>query len=395
MSFKNTLSGDTYDFHGIDEFGENDYMTNSDIPAVFINYHSSRFTPHPHLDEDMKAIDTSTFNNLPKYMSIEVIDSLAYNLGIKDNDLILAYGPEYVVRSTVPWEKAFSGWIVAETTMADKEKDITIYRIDSVSPEKSTLRTIRLPKGRIKDLGFDAHLTFKTRKQENRIRRTADDSDLFTTKANSDSVVPVLTMRYKSAKLANNDSIDIERRESGHGILIKADFSKIPGWTWAIGNNKETLDSMLTFAIKLNQSYHNADINCRYTVFDGQHLLQFTDSLKNLDEMIITYIGGLRPLQLSQIAQLDELIPAMKAEMLPEEIKVNCAYYLWDFFPKSAVGIYESYKGELPKEALDQLINYYSTDCKDKKKVKLYKKQSKTAQSFFEGINIINLEDYY
>ena len=85
----------------------------------------------------------------------------------------------------------------------------------------------------------------------------------------------------------------------------------------------------------------------------------------------------------------------MKTETLPEEIKVSCAFYLWNLYPKTAVEIYESYSGELPTEALEHRIKYYSTDCKDKKKVKLYKKQLKTSRSFSEDIDIINFEDYY
>lgn len=393
MSFKLTLNGEMYDYHGIDEFGEDDYMIFYDYPAVYVCHNTPRFSRLPFLDEDMKAVDTSTINRLPKYMSIEVTDSLAYNLGIKDNDLILAYGPEYVVRNTTTLVNAISGWTVAETTLAGEEKDMTIFRIDSVSPEKCSLRTIRLPKGRTKDLGFVTHLTYKTRKQEDRIRRTKANSDLFAAKADSDSLAPVFTMDYLSAHRVDLDSLSTT--ESGHGILLKAEFSKIPEWTWSIGENIAPLDTMLGIAIELNDYLLNADIHCRYTVFDGKHILQFTDSLKNAEDANVPYKGNLKKHHLSQLVRFAEEIPDMEREFLPEEIKVQYADLLWNFFRKSAVEIYESYQGELTGKALERLIQYYSNDCKDKKKVKQYKKQAKTAHYFFEGIDINKLEGYY
>ena len=393
MTYKQTLTGEMYDIRGIDEFGEDDYMVFYGIPAVHVFHNSPLYNSSIWLDEDKNPVDSSTIERLPKYMSIEVTDSSAYNLGVKDNDLILTYGPDYAVTHNMRLEEAYSGWTVAETTLADEDKEMTVFRIDSVSPEKCFIRTISLPKGRTKDLGFVSHLTYKTRKQEERIRRTTVGSNIFKAKTDRDSLVQIFTLNYKSADIV--DTAGLGAQESGHGILLKAEFSKLPDWSWTIGDKEDEFFPMLSTAFHINQSYPNAGIQCRYTVFDGKHILQFTDSLKNENEIFVPNKGVLRPLQLAKLAKLDELTPSLKTETLPEEIKVSCAFYLWNLYPKTAVEIYESYSGELPTEALEHLIKYYSTDCKDKKKVKLYKKQLKTSRSFSEDIDIINFEDYY
>ena len=149
-----------------DEFGEPDY---SSTPSYYIRFTSKGVVDYD--ENNNKIVDFDKFKNIClKAMSIEVTDSSAYALGIKDNDIILCYGESYQLIDTIGYWDFLGKWSVAQIFEAPKNKSVLVFRINPETKDYG-LFTFTLPKGNPSQLGFIVHPTFKTQRQHARIQK--------------------------------------------------------------------------------------------------------------------------------------------------------------------------------------------------------------------------------
>lgn len=159
---------------GRDEFGEPDYIVS---PGGIFYYRKLSVTDTDlDLDENSKVItDQEDFKNrCPKVMTIEVIDSLAYQLGLCDNDVILTdgsyavdvFGLDSVFIST---DKFFHDWTIHSVIDGDAARNMVVFRVD---PETLKYRLVRIEnlKGSPSELGYITHVRYLTQKQLRRIQ---------------------------------------------------------------------------------------------------------------------------------------------------------------------------------------------------------------------------------
>lgn len=111
----------------------------------------------------------SLYNALPKALSIEVTDSTAYRLGMKDNDIILQYGGwMYQANQTSRLKESF----YLETILkAQEEKVLLLLRSDSKT-KKTWVEKITLPPGKLSDLGINPILRCLASKENQRLTDT-------------------------------------------------------------------------------------------------------------------------------------------------------------------------------------------------------------------------------
>lgn len=172
---RKTLSGEYYHYSFYDEFFEPDYLITNDG-----NIYSTKGGNRRHYGEvlflDENGITINPYENnklrdmLSKAISIEVIDSSAYRLGLKDNDLILRYGDYNVNLSHPLKEKDFKiQWTIRSVINANKQKDMVVFRIENGSKGEYGLKTISNLSGTPSEIGFVPHIKYLTAKQRDRI----------------------------------------------------------------------------------------------------------------------------------------------------------------------------------------------------------------------------------
>lgn len=161
-------------FIGKDEFGEPEYI---DAPSLLFYY--QRFTKNGYFayDENNRIItDVDSLRDvLPKVISIEVVDSIAYKIGLKDNDIILLYGDYHMELDDISTFYDFrTEWTLRSVLEADKQKSMFVFR---VNPETLEYGIEEIPdlKGAPSDLGFVAHIRYLTKKQRERIGNAIDE----------------------------------------------------------------------------------------------------------------------------------------------------------------------------------------------------------------------------
>lgn len=163
-------------FVGRDEFGEPDYIT-SDGGNTYYYQKMSRQGYNVFYDENNNPINDfeSLRDTLPKILTIEVIDSVAYRLGLKDNDVIVSYG-NYVwpVGERMDYHSFRALWALDCVSDASKSKKMIVFRVNPETLEYGITEIDGL-KGSPSELGFLAHVRFLTQKQEERIRTAIKD----------------------------------------------------------------------------------------------------------------------------------------------------------------------------------------------------------------------------
>lgn len=166
---------------GRDEFGEPDYITSNSATYYYSRISSNSNTKF--YDEDNNEIEDEEElrDNLPKLMTIEVIDSSAYALGIRDNDVILLYG-DYAVdvealdSVLVTYEQFRKDWSLHSVFEAKDNRRMVVFRIEDAANNKFGLVEINDLKGTPSDLGFLPHIRYLTKKQLARIQRVVRDN---------------------------------------------------------------------------------------------------------------------------------------------------------------------------------------------------------------------------
>lgn len=170
-----TFDGSYNVYNIVDEFGEPDYLTSSD-GLIYSSFGSSesRFGNNIYRDEfgtELSKRDyVSLRDSLPKVMSVEVIDSVAYMLGLKDNDVILKYGDYKVDINNPLSERNFKvQWALRSVLDALDAKDMVIFRVEDADAGKFGLVNIQTLKGSPSELGFIPHIRYLTQRQRDRI----------------------------------------------------------------------------------------------------------------------------------------------------------------------------------------------------------------------------------
>ena len=166
---------------GRDEFGEPDYITSNSTTY----YYSKRFAKSKtkYYDEDNNEIknEEELRDNLPKVMTIEVVDSSAYVKGLRDNDVILLFG-NYAVDVNaldsvfVSYEQFRKDWSLRSILDASMNKRMVVFRIEDASNNKYGLVEIKNLKGTPSELGFLPHIRYLTKKQLARIQHSVKDN---------------------------------------------------------------------------------------------------------------------------------------------------------------------------------------------------------------------------
>ena len=154
---------------GRDEFGEPDYIV---TPGNVFYYQRNSIQ----YDEDNHPI-TNYFaarDSLPKVMSIEVTDSIAYSLGLLDNDIVVAEGVYGCDPRNPVAESQFRGNHALATVLnGSRSRSMTVLRADTAA---RCFRAITLPdiSGYLSQNGILLHERFLTRRQLDRIGRAID-----------------------------------------------------------------------------------------------------------------------------------------------------------------------------------------------------------------------------
>ena len=162
-----------------DEFGDPDYCSgNSSLYYYVKGYPNSSnykfFDEHNHEIESFDELRDS----LPKVMTIEVVDSVAYEHGLRDNDIILIYGDDYTVDldNTLSLNDFRFNWTLRSVMDAEKNKQMVVFRIEDAATNQYSLVQINDLYGTPSELGFLPHIRYLTEKQKNRIQKVIQDS---------------------------------------------------------------------------------------------------------------------------------------------------------------------------------------------------------------------------
>lgn len=172
-------------YYGVDEFGEPDYVVNVD-GTIYNHFRRTKKGGEPRLEDgdmpggvyDMRH----AANQLPKIMTIEVIDSVGYLHGLKDNDVVVQWGDYVIAPEMMESEADFiSRWIVRAVLDADLPREMVVFRIEDAKAGKFGLVKIALPAGTPSELGFAPHVRFLTGRQQQRIAGSiADNPEMIT-----------------------------------------------------------------------------------------------------------------------------------------------------------------------------------------------------------------------
>lgn len=160
---------------GRDEFNEPDYITSNHgtyyYQKLYPNSEPKFFDENNREIEDEKELR----DTLPKVMTIEVVDSIAYSHGLRDNDVILLYGDYAVNLDDIPSYNQFRrDWVLRTILDARKNKRMVVFRIEDASKNQYGLVEIDNLEGTPSELGFLAHIRYLTKKQTKRIQDAID-----------------------------------------------------------------------------------------------------------------------------------------------------------------------------------------------------------------------------
>ena len=169
-----SLNGDIAGWYGTDEFGEPNYF--SDKLEVY--YKSSKRIKKDqwdyfNIDEQQIQNFSLLRDNLSKYSSIEIVDSLGYVNGFRDNDIIMAINGSGVNPLSKESDFLAQNVFLRIQSITDA-KEILVYRID---PEtlKSYCEIINIGPGTLEEYGIKLHEFFSTERQAQRINSAFDD----------------------------------------------------------------------------------------------------------------------------------------------------------------------------------------------------------------------------
>lgn len=223
---------------GIDEFNEPDYV----VPAhgnIYTSTRNARNSTTYMSDDNLPIENDSDYmtlkDNLTKVMSIEVVDSIGYKLGFKDNDLILLYGnysPAYKM-SAYDFRTA---WTLASILEADRDSRMVVFRINDADNNDYGLVEINGLRGTLSELGIRTHTRYLTSRQYFRIASVCNNKDFFDTSGYGSGDNSVI-LSYKEY-YRNNSSIYFKEVKDP-AVLLGACIREY-GMRWDITDSDDT-----------------------------------------------------------------------------------------------------------------------------------------------------------
>ncbi|MDE6311752.1 MAG: hypothetical protein K2L96_08070 [Muribaculaceae bacterium] len=246
LIFKPTLTGEWAERFAYDEFNEPDYHISSFGPVAHGTYPSVHNSDDEYYTdeygnriEDMDAFKTSK----AKAISVEILDSVAYDIGFRDNDLIVAYGPEFKATIGETEGLFLAKWGVAEIQVASKTKKAKVFRIESTVPEKCSIVELELPTGTTRDYGITTYQRYLTDKQVERIADTG-----FRIKAPEESLPPYSAVVNIPVIPHSYYSQDYTELIGVPSLLVWVGVVEYPEMCWMHGESFDLLDQVLQFA---------------------------------------------------------------------------------------------------------------------------------------------------
>ena len=258
-------------FVGRDEFGEPDYITSSSL-----TYYYSKMNPNGgdlYLDENSQIIsDFQKFKDeCPKVMSIEVVDSMAYQLGLRDNDVILvdgSYANDVFALDSLgqTLDKVKANWTLHSVLDGSKTRSMIVFRVNPKTLKYGLVKIDGL-KGTPSELGYIVHIRYLTQKQLKRIQHCVEN--------NMTTERPMLKREnFKSTDYSGNHYVllgfaDLYRdvRTSLYSKLVtdptvllgvcSGEYNK--KWTSDNGNNTDELAEILSSRRQVRSAYPRID----------------------------------------------------------------------------------------------------------------------------------------
>lgn len=304
-----TMKGEFFNFRGLDEFGEPDYIVFDDGDIAAINTqnspHTSGWAPRDAAGEPIEDMDELR-NRTPKYLSVEITDSKASVLGLRDNDLILRYGAwEPSPVEIISPADYLAAWTKAAVSEASRPKEVVVFRIDSVKPERYGLYHLELPAGTTRDLGFITHLTYKTPKQTERIFRAMVQDGFkmpaVSPKASGHSAIAAYPQMRSDFRVS-----DYALEVGAPSLLSYAYCEEYPHLSWKAGENV----GKATNLIGLIRPDAASGLHLRAYFFDGREVKPLTlhaGNSDNLLRLVETSVGD------SLFADMQAAMPSVKA----------------------------------------------------------------------------------
>ncbi len=171
-----TQKGEVASLYGRDEFGEPDYIVTDDqiyyYQKAFPNSARKNYDVNNKEIEDYKALKDS----LRKLMSIEVTDSAAYRLGLKDNDVILLYGDYAADLYDDVTDLSFrQKWTLRSVLDAQKSKRMVVFRVTDAANNEYGIYEIKGLSGTPSQIGFIPHIRYLTERQLARIQESVEN----------------------------------------------------------------------------------------------------------------------------------------------------------------------------------------------------------------------------
>jgi len=223
---------------GRDEFGEPDYIYSS-----WVLYYYSRNGIF--YDEDNRPISDfdALRDALPKMMSVEVTDSAAYRLGLRDNDIIVADGvygnqPQNSVEDVVTRGR----WALACAMQPAEPRRMIVLRADTAA---RCYRPVVIDgvTGSPSDNGFLAHLRYLTKRQTARIREaiaTLSPTDIPTTFTTGEhKMVFAVPDMYASER-----RMPYPREVTDPSVILSMSIPDL-GMSWTMGEDVDTISTIL------------------------------------------------------------------------------------------------------------------------------------------------------
>lgn len=279
-----TQKGEFSTLVGRDEFGEPDYIYGDGFL-----YYYKRIGEGDYDEFNERIVDVRKMKDeLPKVFTIEVVDSIAYRLGFKDNDVIIVDG-DYVNIPTNDVELANfkAKRIYAMNGQAQRPRKMIVFRIDPFTKEYDLIEIDGIV-GYDSQNGFIAHVKYLTEKQRSRIEECCKKSDLINEKQYSDG------KSYDSVRGENLAVVEMSEmfradRIAPYGKQIKDPSVvlaiSIPdlGMSWVYGDSIDRIGRMLVTRKKNRPSYPEI---IHYVVKDGKHI----EKLCTTDQLVMSRI---------------------------------------------------------------------------------------------------------
>lgn len=260
---------------GKDEFGEPDYISSPNV----VYYYQKLASKGNNTFYDIENNEVTDFynfrNECPKAMSIEVTDSSAYGLGLMDNDIILRYGESYQIEDYLSYWDFVGSWSVAQCLEAQREKKLLVFRINPETKDYGVV-SLTLPKGNPSQLGFIAHITFKTPKQRTRIKESiskyckqcTEEGTACLWNLNADPVIKDMNIVVAFPDMYRADRFEPYPLQVTDPSIILAYNVPTMGKSWLFGQDADSLNSITSLR---KDSKEEHPINFYYTK-DGQSL---------------------------------------------------------------------------------------------------------------------------